>query len=123
MRRDHLIHNVIINSRVPPVPVKESGIRISCDVFFNLCALHYYYTQTRDGSSVITPRSNNNVVAEKMANEFFQYFVVPQGSLHVAFGELAGWLAAVHTKITIVFNFCICLDGPMFFFGCMHPSS
>ena len=82
MRRDHLIHNVIINSRVPPVPVQESGIRISCDVFFNLCALHYYYTQTRDGSSVITPRSNNNVVAEEMANEIFQYFVVPQGSLH-----------------------------------------
>ena len=41
---------------------------------------------TRDGSSVITPRSNNNVVAEEMANEIFQYFVVPQGSLHVAFG-------------------------------------
>ena len=80
------------------------------------------YTQTRDGSSVITPRSNNNVVAEKMANEIFQYFVVPQGSLHVAFGGALQLLSLLqHTQSNqdhvwfvslfqpIVFNFSICL--------------
>ena len=101
---------------------RRCRIRISCDVFFNLSALHYYYTQTRDGSSVITPRSNNNVVAEKMANEIFQYFVVPQGSLHVAFGgalQLLSLLQHIQSNQDhvwfvslfqpIVFNFSICL--------------
>ena len=89
---------------------------------FSTSVLYIIIIQMRDGSSVITPRSNNNVVAEKMANEIFQYFVVPQGSLHVAFGGALQLLSLLqHTQSNqdhvwfvslfqpIVFNFSICL--------------